>query len=210
MAGVTTDATQQHSAETFRPGSGRWLVIGFALIAVFAATDAVFTDGLTAIITVWPWLAILVGGCWAIFWRPCVEVSDDQVRLVNVWHTVAVPWGALLGLDTKWALTLTTPKGTHRAWAAPAPGRTTMRHGSTDAKRVRDAAIAGQIRPGDLPSADSGAAAVMVRTAWNERRIAGDLDDVDPHGLAVETRVHWLQIALTVALVAAAIAGVRV
>ena len=38
-----------------------------------------------------PWLALVVGACWALFWRPCVVVDDAGVRLVNPFRTIDVP-----------------------------------------------------------------------------------------------------------------------
>ena len=67
-------------------------------------------------------MALFVLAAWATFWRPCVVVSDAGVRLVNVSRTIDVPWPALQGIETRWALTLVTAYGRFTAWGAPAPG----------------------------------------------------------------------------------------
>jgi hypothetical protein len=138
-----------------------------------------------------PWLALVAGTCWAVFWRPQVEVTDGGVRLVNVFRTIDVPWPAIQLVDTKWALTLQTAYGTFTAWAAPSPGaRGAMRATRTDASHLPASTYAGDgIRPGDLPSSHSGAAAEMVRRHWEQLRDAGHLDD--PHLERERAPVTW-------------------
>src|SRR5690606_7610683 len=104
------------------------LAVVVGLLSAAAAVLVVIEDGPSAALAVWPWLAVVAGLAWAVYWRPEVQVSDGGVRLVNVLNTVDVPWPALEAVDTKWALTLTTVWGRrYRAWAAPAPGRSAMR-----------------------------------------------------------------------------------
>jgi hypothetical protein len=193
---------------SFRPGFGHWLTGAFAVVAAVTALISLIDSGFDAIVTLWPWLALLVGGCWAIYWHPEVRVDDDGVTLVNVWHRVEVPWGGLIGIETKWALTLVTPKRRYRAWAAPAPGRSVMRREQRDTHRLKDAAIGGEIRPGDLPHTDSGAAANMVRGYWSAVHESGALDDVDAVGVAAIRSIHWRVIGVGALLVALAIIGV--
>lgn len=61
----------------------------------------------------------LVG--WAAFWRPCVEISDGGVRLVNTLRTVHVPWPAIEAVDGRYGLRLQTAYGPLTAWGAGAP-----------------------------------------------------------------------------------------
>ena len=79
-------------------------------------------DGPSALWRAGPWLALVAGSCWALFWRPEVVVDDGGVRLVNVFRTIDVPWPSIQAVDTKWALTLITAYGRFTGWAAPAPG----------------------------------------------------------------------------------------
>ena len=192
---------------SFRPGFGRWLTGVIALIATPTAVISLFSSGLDSITLVWPWLGVLVGSCWMVFWHPEVRVDDHGVTLVNVWHSVEVPWGALIGIETKWALTLVTPQRRYRAWAAPAPGRSVMRHEHPDTHRLRDAAIGGEIRPGDLPHVDSGAAANLVREHWTAVRESGALDDIDPADESVTQSIHWWLIGAGAVLAALAVAS---
>lgn len=152
--------------ESFRPRFGIGLTVAIGLIAVAVAVVTLVDEGFTAVVSSWPWIALMAGGCWAVFYNPRVDVDAGGVRLVNVWHTVHVPWQALIGLETKWALTLVTGESQYRAWAAPAPGRTVMRSEHPNTHRLSEAAIGGEIRPGDLPNTDSGEAAALVRKHW--------------------------------------------
>jgi hypothetical protein len=142
---------------------------------------------------------------WTALWRPYVRVDDTGVRVRNVLRTIDVPWNALIHVDTRYALTLFTPKHQFSAWAAPAPGRT----GTAMARRAEshgrvDAAprVDGKVRPGDLLGSESGQAAYIVRERWNALRDAGRVEA----GLADQTRVPqhvhwWLDAALVVLLV---------
>ena len=188
---------------SFRPSFGRWLTLGFAAVCGIAAVAGVVSDGLSVVYTLWPWLGLLAGACWAVFWRPEVRADDHGVVLVNVTHTVAVPWRTLIGLETKWALTLVTVDRNYRAWAAPAPGRSTMRSEQRNTHRVRDAAIGGEIRPGDLPETDSGAAAILVRRHWRAQQQTDLLDEA----AVVRFTWHWPQLIGAVALLVIGVAS---
>lgn len=196
-----------HEPASFRPGFGQWVTGALAAICALAALIGLIDGGFIALITLWPWLALLVGTCWAVYWHPEVRVDDEGVTLINVWHRVEVPWAALIGIETKWALTLVTPKRRYRAWAAPAPGRSVMRREQRDTHRLHDAAIGGEIRPGDLPHTDSGAAAKMVRDRWTAIRESGAVDDVDAADVTVAGSLHWRVFGVGAVLVALAIIG---
>lgn len=193
---------------SFRPGFGQWLTGAFAVIGTITALIGLIGSGFDSVITLWPWLILLGGGCWAVYWHPEVRVDDDGVTFVNVWHSVEVPWEVLIGIETKWALTLVTPTRRYRAWAAPAPGRSVMRSEQRATHGLRDAAIGGEVRPGDLPHTDSGAAARMVRDHWTAVRESGALDDADAAGATATRSIHWHVIGTGALLSAVAIIGV--
>ena len=188
---------------SFRPTFGRWLTGIIGVICGLAALISLGSTGPEAIVTIWPWLALLAGAAWAVFWRPEVRVNETSVVLVNVWHEVEVPWNLLIGVETKWALTLVTAEQRYTAWAAPAPGRSIMRHEHRNTHRLKDAAIGGEIRPGDLPDTDSGTAADMVRRHWTsvQHSIAYD----DPTSSGVTRSIHGWTILAGSALIALAL-----
>jgi hypothetical protein len=152
---------------------------GLAVIAVVAVVGFGWQYGVAEGLRAAPWLALVVGVCWAVLWRPQVEVDDAGVRLVNVFRTVSLPWPSIQAIDTKWALTLVTAYGIYTAWAAPAPGAAaTMRTHRSETKGLPDSTYGPEgIRPGDLPSSASGETALLIRERWEKLRDAGYLDD---------------------------------
>jgi hypothetical protein len=173
--GVSTGAAPY----VFRPWTGRLVTIGLAVIAVVAVLGIAWQYGVADGLRAAPWLALVVGACWALLWRPHVEVDDAGVRLVNVFRTVVLPWPAITAIDTKWALTLVTAYGKYTAWAAPAPGAAgTMRAHRSETKGLPSSTYGPEgIRPGDLPSSASGETALLIRERWEQLRDAGYLDD---------------------------------
>ncbi len=137
-----------------------------------------------------PLAASIAMAGWAALWRPSVRVDDDAVELRNVTHTTRVPWDAVIEVDTKYALTIRTPRALYSAWAAPAPGRFSSRAALRRTRRKASAEDGDPLRPAplgertsDLPSTDSGDAALIVRERWrrliDEDRIRiGDADRV--------------------------------
>jgi hypothetical protein len=162
----------------FRPTFGRVLTIAIAVIGAGAFVVLLVTQPGGALRAA-PWLALVTGACWALFWRPAVIVDDAGVHLVNPLRTIDVPWPAIQAVDTKWALVLITAYGRFTAWAAPAPGaREVARASGVETRHLPRSTISGgTIRPGDLPSSASGGAALLVRRHWEALRDAGYLDD---------------------------------
>lgn len=178
---------------------GQALAAGVGLLAAAAGVLAVAEAGPVALLTVWPWLVLVVGIAWAVYWRPEVRVTDAGVRLVNVLRTVDVPWPALRGIETKWALTLDTVWGRYRAWAAPAPGRSAMRRELREQnsparrieRRVNRLPRETLGRPSDLTHTDSGAAAALVHEHWKRLQAAGHLDAATVEQDRTPVRWHW-------------------
>ncbi len=171
-----------------------WLIVAL-LFATTTATDPTWTDRALALV---PTLFGVALG-WIVLWRPRMTVDDDGIDVVNVFHTVRVPWAALVHVDTRFALTLVTPNRRVSVWAAPAPGRAGValarrqeqRHGRT----VPDLGD-GQRRAGDLLSTASGDAAYLVRHRWEELRERGAIELGTADAVRVPVTLHWASIAL--------------
>jgi hypothetical protein len=204
------DRAPSDDVDRLKPPGGQALAGAVSVLAAAAAALVTADEGLSALLTVWPWLGLAAGGAWALYWRPEVVISDGGVRVVNVLRTVDIPWPALRGLDTKWALTLDTVWGRYRAWAAPAPGRAAMRrelreYGSV--ARSIDRRVPGLPRqaigrPADLPYTESGAAAIAINARWKRLREAGHLDAAAVERERPQVRWHWELLAGALALVA--------
>jgi Bacterial PH domain len=157
----------------YRPASASLAAVAWSVVTVGWAWLALRDGGLVSLVRQAPAMALAAGVVYAVLVRPAVTLSPDGVRLRNVLRDVDVPWSALHGVSTRFALTLHTRDGQHlRAWAAPASGR------HVDARLT-----AGDVRAlawdDDEPppasastSSPSGVAAAWVRREW--RRATAD------------------------------------
>jgi hypothetical protein len=195
--------------KVFRPRTSMLLA---GLLWVMAAITAVsaLASSLAGLRDVPLALALAFIGYW-LFWFPTVTVSERAVLLRNPLRTISVPWDALINVDTKYALTLTTVKGSFTAWAAPAPGVLgTYRAKPADAKGLPSSSYGpgGTMRPGDLKSSDSGAAAYLVRSHWRALAEAGALDVDATETATASVRYNWALVGAAVVLAVAMAASV--
>jgi hypothetical protein len=182
---------------TLRPVFGRIITaliaaIGIAVIVSLIATGQFRQLGLSlspVLLTVYV--------VWMLFWAPCVRLSPAGVELVNIIRTQTVSWPAIQRIETKYALTLYASDRKYVAWAAPAPSRfAAMSASRRDIKGLPESTFSAENRIGlgDLPTSDSGAAAMRVRRAWEGYRDAGLLGPVE--GTGVTTTWHPVIIAV--------------
>jgi hypothetical protein len=196
---------------TFRSTFGRVLTVAIGAICAITAIVIAVAGNLEDFLGFLPWLALLAGACWAAFWRPCVEVTDGGVRLVNVTRTIDVPWPAITGVETRWALTLLTHYGKFTAWAAPAPGRGPLRKAArVDPNLLGRAVGASADGPPAITVGPAGEAAGIVRDHWERLRSAGHLDNPVLEYERAPVRWHVGTLAAGVALVGLGIAGLMV
>jgi hypothetical protein len=151
---------------------------------------------------------LLVGyGAYVLFWVPLLVVGPAQVVIVNPTRTYEITWPAVLDIQTKWGLTLVTPKGKVNAWASPAQNRySSLSRFSRDAlgrpgmtsERAKRAAT----RP---PSSIAGLAPLMITKQWEEYRDRGLLGQVEGAGVVV--RWHRVTLVLLAALVVLTVVG---
>jgi hypothetical protein len=188
--------------DDFRPAFGRVLTVTISLLGAAVIVFVAATSGPSDALVTLPWALLFAGSCWAIFWNPRVEVSDGGVRLVNVTRTIDVPWPAITGIETRYALTLITAYGRFAAWAAPAPSaggalRTAMRSRPS----AGDDDVVDAVTMGEIAGTASGDAAAIVRRRWDRLRSGGFLDDPQLEFAAPPVRWHW-EIGLTIATLA--------
>ncbi|WP_421732627.1 PH domain-containing protein [Cellulomonas sp.] len=194
---------------SYRPRS-RYVSTIAAWVVIAGLTAARgFEDGTIAVLRALP-LALALGLlAWLVFWHPRVDVTDEGVTMVNPLRTVTVPWAALIDVDTQYSLTLVTPTGRYRAWAAPGPGRHQVLTAGKDelagtSRRARDSR--GAVAIGELRSAPSGYVAALVRHRWEQLVESEEL----ALGVADDTPVvtRWNRVAIV--LLALALLGVVV
>jgi hypothetical protein len=192
---------------SFRPAFGRVLSIVIALIALGGLISFVAVgDGAGLLRYGWG-LLLLAALTFALFWLPSLDVAEHEVTVRNVFSTVHVPWPAIERIDTKYALTLYTPRGKVAAWASPAPSRYASQVSRTRDARLAAAAAGTDPRPGDLLDTMSGAAAYVIRRHWDDLREDGHLDNpvIEEGGLRRD--IHWVTIVVLGALTLATALG---
>jgi hypothetical protein len=164
------ESSRVASATVFRPRTGVWFTGAAVLVALGGLVSVVVTEGPAGLLRAWPLLGVAYAGWW-LFWYPVVVVAEDAVTVRNPLATIRVPWSALIDVDTRYALKLVTPSGAFTAWAAP--------EHVTDLPST-SYGPGGSIRPGDLKNTDSGHAAYLVRTRWQDLVEAGAIDIDSP------------------------------
>jgi hypothetical protein len=190
-------------SKTLRPRFGRVLVVLCTVIAVAVLVSIAFT-GFTQVLRFGPLVILGAYLVWLLFWSPSVTIAPSGVIVRNILREHEVTWPAIQRVDTKYALQLFTASGTITAWSAPAPGRhATFRVAAPELGGLPDSTYAAErsIRPGDIPTSESGLAALYVRRFWEQLRDAGYLDKGVVEGTGVRT--HWLrrEAAVLIALV---------
>lgn len=193
----------------FRPMFGRILAAVVGVVCAVAAIGTTVGGGVGDAAPVLPWLALVAGACWAIFWRPCVEVTDGGVRIVNVTRTIDVPWPAIEGIETRWALTLVTAYGRFTAWAAPTGGRAPARRAARSDVRILGRTLGSrESADASLGSSDAATdAASIVQDHWERLRAAGHLDNPVLEHARAPVRWHAEIVAVGLVLVVLGVIG---
>lgn len=174
-----------------------WAVVAL-VFTVTVLNDATWADRALAVVPAV--FGALFG--WVVLWRPHMTIRDDGVEVVNVLSTVTVPWAALVHVDTRFALTLVTPRRRVVVSAAPAPGRIGVAMAKRQEQRhghVVPEAESGGRRAGDMLATDSGDAAYLVRWHWDELREQGAIELGTADRVRVPVVPHWVSVALLVA-----------
>ncbi|MET4704934.1 MULTISPECIES: PH domain-containing protein [Microbacteriaceae] len=193
--------------ETIASRFNRTIAIGAWVISLTIAVSLFFINRPEQLAYLVP-LALVNLLVWEALWRPLLVVSDEGVVVTNPFRAVQVPWNALVNIDTKFALTLFTPGRKIEVWVAPSPGRSFGYRSAAVAEReIRRTAphSTNKVRPGDLPSSESGAAAEVVRSRWELLQVSGQIEAGVADSTTVTTRWHWYSIAALAALLVASV-----
>lgn len=204
---------------------GRILSVVTALIVALSVVNLILMGNIESVIRyIWP-LALLGYLVWISFWNPCVIVDESQVRLVNVFRTIAVPFTAIRRLDNRFALTLFTAGGRFVAWAAPASAHRSVAR-SKSAARADTASSAGThavakrlstsgymretLGAAAPPRAEPDDAATVIRKRIQSGTTAGPSrsDEQKPPESTVSIKLHVVQFVVLGALLVASALGV--
>ncbi|MDJ0334480.1 PH domain-containing protein [Salinibacterium sp. G-O1] len=191
---------------TFRPVFGRILGVVVELIAGLGIVGFIVAGDAEALLRYGWGLLLLIAVVDALFWRPSLHVAEHAITVRNVFSTITVPWPAIQRIDTKYALTLYTSAGKVAVWASPAPNRYAAHNAAASDARLASNGM-GAVRPGDLLSTGSGAAAFVIRRHWDELRDDGLLDAGYEAG-SVRRDIHWVTIVVLGVLAVATVLGI--
>lgn len=208
--GSMSPLPNSENVEVFQPATSKLFAWTCWAVSAFGIVVSVLYGGTAVFAGVVPLLFVAYLG-WLLFWRPAVIVSDAGVILENPFRVVEVPWEALVQVDTRYSLTLVTPRRKYSAWAAPAPGIWGGRNAHPDHLRGLPESSYGpgkSVRPGDLKSTDSGAAAQIVRTRWQQLLASGGVESGRAEEAQVRSDVVWSRIAVAVILAVAGYAAI--
>lgn len=184
----------------FRPRGGVILAVLAIALCLAILVSLVVTDGVAGLLA-WGWPVIAFGWlAWLLYIRPSVTLTDGFVEIRNPLRTHRVPWGDILDVESRYALSVTTTdRRVIRAWAAPAPGAR-QALGTRRADVARAPGDGDTRRPSDAEGTDSGDATALVIRALEQHRRSGAPD------LPGGTVTTWsvLPLGVTVLVVAAA------
>lgn len=185
----------------------RVLAGGVWAISAVIAVSLFFTNRPSQVAYIVP-LALLNLLTWEALWRPVLVLTNDGIEVMNPFRTIGIPWPALVNVDTKFALTLFTPGRRFEVWIAPSPGRafgyTSAIVADREVTRLAPDSTR-TVRPGDLATSDSGAAASLVRSRWALLQSAGLIEAGIADSARVSVRWHWSTIIATVILLAVSV-----
>ena len=154
--------------ETVNSRFNQVLAIGIWAISAAIAVSLFAIDRPSQLAYLVP-LAVVNLLVWEGLWRPTLVIKDDGVEVTNPFRDIRIPWSALVNVDTKFALTLFTPGRKFEVWIAPSPGRSFgYRSAALADREIRRTSphSSSTVRPGDLVTSESGAAASLVRSCW--------------------------------------------
>jgi hypothetical protein len=201
----------------FRPRTGLVACALWAALAVVWLAIELPTGWASAAARL-PLIGAISTVVYAVFYRPRVIVSGDDVLVVNVIRDIDIPFRALADVQTQYALTLTTVDGRRfQAWAAPASGRIgASRVTEEERKTLSWNGSMDEIPASASLRSDAGAAAVAIRRRWQPPSgavlpVAGAAsigDDIPTDGLRPDglhsVRIRWASRVLLVFAVFAA------
>jgi hypothetical protein len=192
------------NTQLLRSRSGKIIAVLAIAFSIFGAVSLISEPIPVLLSRVWIyiWFGFFA---WLLFWNPSIKVSESKIVIDNIFRITTLNWSSIRRIDTKYSLTLETESGIVRSWAAPAPSRYAgFLANKSEAEHLPESSFIGNglVRPGDLTSSDSGVAAYVIRSHWEQLR--------DKNQLGAEPVVitRWAVARIVVFLVLGAAAAV--
>lgn len=162
----------------FQTVFSKYFSMAFAGVTGLASVYLAFSDvgELTASVPILLAVGILV---WLLFGHPRLEVSDGGITLVNIVHTIHIPWNRFVGVHTKWNLRIVTDGEEYTSWALPVSSGT--------ARRLPRRRGAKQGSSHEVAGGPAETAALVIGGRFKEIREAGYLDrpPLDPPQVSI-------------------------
>jgi hypothetical protein len=192
--------------EIIRPAYGQLLAGALIVFATLTGVSFTASAGPAAVVTVWPWAVLVAGAAWVAYWRPTVTIGGPGVRLVNIFRTIDIPWGAVTDITSHWVLAIATSTGTFHAWGAPAPGRGGPRRA---ARNDRPLTVLPGVGNSPLPNEPSAnLAAALLEEHWQRWEAAARPGSDSGSDAATPPEVHWHWRIMAVGLTVLMLGGI--
>ena len=174
------------------------VVIYFIIIGEVAASIVYGSAKALLVAAMW---GLFLGTCaYLLFLRPKVTFGDEGIIITNPLQTIQVGWNRIESIEVKYTMSVVVGGKNIHAWGAPAPNRYHSRSVHPSETRGMGIGGTGQIRPGDSPRSDSGAAAYFARTRLENFR-NGQL-----RGCESQIRINYFGAGIAIATLVLALA----
>ena len=144
-----------------RASSAGFFFLSFIFLAL--VLESVVSSGAKEIAISSAWAAVTISAFYVLMHKPKIVIFDEGIEIVNPISRHTISWSDVRSIDTRFSLSVTTNDGKRiHAWAAPAPGRYHSRRLHSSDLRGLKMAATGNIKAGESPKSDSGAAYLLV------------------------------------------------
>ena len=177
-----------HDIHIFRSKSG-WVYLSITVLIVALTFYSFLQAGYVteALVTLCNGFAVSVL-IWVFAIMPKIVFSKSRIEIHNPFFTVRIPWSDVVGLLTRYSLTIQTENAKYASWAAPAPSIFAARRAHKADFSSRDLDSKKIITPSESPNSASGAA-FTIALRYQQ--------DIQPDILAApEKAINWISVSL--------------
>ncbi len=121
MSDASTDAPR---GRTYRPVSGRVVLVLVVIMAIVMLVDALVRAGIVQTLLIAPWVLLAVWIVYELSYVSSVVVDARGARVTNLLRVTSFGWDRVRDIDLKWQLVFTLMDGTDvTAMGGPARSR---------------------------------------------------------------------------------------
>ena len=150
-----------------RASSAGFYFLSFIFLAL--VLESVVSSGAKDIAISCAWAALTISTFYVLMHKPKIVIFDEGIEVVNPISRHTISWSNIQSINTRFSLSVKTDDGKRiHAWAAPAPGRYHSRRLHSSDLRGLNLGMTGNIKAGESPKSDSGAAYLLVAARFEE------------------------------------------